>query len=158
MESRRALREVSALSCPPTTAPFSRALFQQWHVKPDVAAGAEKERALRRLGTMGVVKLFNAINQQHRKFAPVTARPDLEKPGFRAVSEASFLDLLASGSTAKKAGVEHFSRARVGAPVAKAPWLDDLYAEGNDQGNDDDLGDVRAKLEEEERVQNESSG
>lgn len=132
-------------------------LLQRWNVKPDPAVDVEKERALRKLGTLGVVKLFNAINQQQRKFAPVAATPEPEKPGFQKLSQASFLGLLAKsggggsgafvGAGGGGSGVHTFSRGKVGEPVAKAPWLQETFEAGNDVG-DDDMGDIRAKAEE----------
>jgi hypothetical protein len=66
--------------------------LQQWNVKPDAANDIEKERLLRRVSTLGVVKLFNAINvQQQSKHAMLAKRPEPEKPGNQCLFDLLFL-------------------------------------------------------------------
>lgn len=127
------------------------------------------ERNLRRVATLGVVKLFNAINQQQQKFqgAVKTALP--EKPGFQSMSKSSFLGILAKGGGGSSAVAAKSSSAAVkNEPLSKAAWLGEAFEPADDDQNEEDLGgalhvgfcdqktlnthttDVRGRVEDEE--------
>jgi len=91
----------------------SKAEFREKnHVVPD-RSNAEKEVALRRIGTKGVVKLFNAVTKHQKemesklKKAPTQMKKDKV---IGSVSKSSFLDMLKSSSASKAPGLEADSK------------------------------------------------
>ncbi|CAB4018229.1 RRP15 [Paramuricea clavata] len=73
---------------------------EQNHVKP-APSNDEKERALKRTATRGVVKLFNAVNKHQKELdAKLKTAPTEAKKAkvLKSVSKSSFLDMLKSNS------------------------------------------------------------
>lgn len=136
-------------------------LREQWCKLPDPHDNVQEERKLRKVATLGVVKLFNAINNQQKAFESAPKRESAKQErALQKVSKESFLGMLKSSSgnnnnnDNKQKGKKVFGH--VG-PVAKAPWLNDQFKldvtqyekadAGNSGQSDDDDDDDGSALE-----------
>ncbi|XP_065070795.1 RRP15-like protein [Rhopilema esculentum] len=126
------------------------------HVVPD-RSNAEKEVALRKIGTKGVVKLFNAVTKHQKevdsKLKKATTEVKKDKV-IDSMSKTSFLDMLKTNSSSKKALKMQEETMAAGKEAPAWDILRDDFMMGSkmkdwdkDDIHDDDDGDDGAAAE-----------
>lgn len=104
-----------------------RAMREQWKKTPDPHESIDAERALKKVATSGVVKLFNAINNQQKQQTSATPSSDRAARSLQSLTRESFLGAL------KNAKVKTRPSA---APASGAAWLkDDFDPEEEERDN-----------------------
>ncbi len=103
-----------------------RQVREQWKKTPDPHEDIEEQRRLKKVATSGVVKLFNAINQQQRASRD-TALPASTKMArdYQQLTKESFLGALKTAPAASKGRQQ---------PASGAAWLQaDFEADEEEQ-------------------------
>ena len=104
-----------------------RAIRERFHKIPDPHDNILKEKQLKKAATVGVVQLFNAINNQQRNAAGPSAASEKAARRLNALSKEKFLEELKHGASSKK--TFQYSRAPVRKEegTQRAPWLQEDF-------------------------------